>query len=681
MMTAEAMQRADINDAELVAESLDGNRDVFRLIVERYQTLISSLAYCATGNVSRSEDLAQETFVSAWKQLAELREPAKLRPWLCSIARFLISKEFRRQGREPNHAAESLEAVEEWVSPEPPPPDQVISEEEKAILWRSLERIPEIYREPLVLFYREHQSVEAVARDLGLSEDAVKQRLSRGRKLLQEQFLAFVAGALKQTSPGKAFTLGVIAALPLLATTAKAATVGTALAKHGSVAAKTTSSVAFLQAIANFVMGMISWLAAALPLGGYIGYKMAGDRQHSERARRSVATFWRIMGISMLLFFCLPPLLALLFKTVTGLFGAKVYYAMAGLLLNVCLPLFIFGVVPLALVLWIWRRRQRTVAERAFGGPISRQSPKSVTIWAALAMIVALAYLALFCWASSLMSARHFPKPRYVSTSEVQSFIANSQVRKFRFELFQSASGARRLSGDLLENGKMTPFVAPAENSTMALLAEKGISYETKIENREPPHFSMTRTGRWSNRLLTPFCCFILVAGAVTLLRGSHNRQSGPHSITDLGNERRVDKSFAALAACGMVALAVFRGVTTDWKVRTISAYQVPAVVAQHKNARFEVFEYLDGSRKLWISDLHTPDSIAPANESTLEELTRQDITYQTYAAGMVGLPGPSQSISVLWILALTAGAGSLFWWAVKSRPVSPSRIQGAGAI
>ena len=76
MMTTEAMQRADINDAELVAESLGGNRDAFRLIVERYQTLISSLAYCATGNVSRSEDLAQETFVSAWKQLAACRNNA-----------------------------------------------------------------------------------------------------------------------------------------------------------------------------------------------------------------------------------------------------------------------------------------------------------------------------------------------------------------------------------------------------------------------------------------------------------------------------------------------------------------------------------------------------------------------------------------------------------------------------
>jgi len=679
-MTAEAMQKADINDAELVAESLDGNQAAFRLIVERYQTLVSSLAYCATGNVSRSEDLAQETFVSAWKQLAELREPAKLRPWLCSIARSLISKEFRRQRREPDHAAESLEAVDEWVSPEPPPPDQVIGNEEKAILWRSLERIPEVYREPLVLFYREQQSIEAVAQDLGLSEDAVKQRLSRGRKLLQEQFLAFVAGALKQTSPGKAFTLGVIAALPLLTTTAKAATVGTALAQHGSVAAKTTTSVGFLQAIANFVMGMVCWVAAALPLGGYIGYKMGGDRQNSERARRSVATFWRIMGISMFLFFCLPPLVMILLAKVTRLSEAK-GLAVAVFWVNICLPIFIFGVVPLSLVIWIWQRRQPTVPEAAFGGPISCQSPKSVTIWAVLAMAVALVYLGLVCWISSLRSPMHFPKTRYVSTSEVQSLIANSQVRKFRFRLFQSASGARTLGGDLLENGKMSPFVAPAEDSTMALLAEKDISYETKIENRDSPHFSMTHAGWWSRRLLGPFCCFILVAGGVTLLRGSHNRQSAPHPITDLRNERRVDKAFAALAACGMVALAVFRGVTTDWKVRTISAYQVPAIVAQHKNARFEVFEYRDGSRKLWVSDLRTPDFIAPANESTLGVLTRQDITYQTYVAGMAGLPGPSQSISVLWILALTAGAGTLFLWAVKSRPVSPSRIQSPGTI
>ena len=228
------MSVAALNDAELVNESLTGNRDAFGQIVARYQSLVCSLAYSATGSLSQSEDLAQETFVTAWRQLRDLREPEKLRSWLCRIARNLTYDTVRKQGREPSHRAESLEEISESHSPEPLPAEQAISNEELAILWRSLEKIPEIYREPLVLFYREHQSIEAVAQNLELTEDAVKQRLTRGRKLLHEEVLVFVEGALEKTAPGKTFTLGVVVALPLLATTAKSATVGTTAAKGGT---------------------------------------------------------------------------------------------------------------------------------------------------------------------------------------------------------------------------------------------------------------------------------------------------------------------------------------------------------------------------------------------------------------------------------------------------------------
>src|SRR5271154_4320497 len=223
MMTTKIMSAAANNDAELVGESLSGNRDAFGQIVARYQSLVCSLAFSATGSLGQSEDLAQETFLAAWKQLAGFREPEKLRAWLCGIARNLINNSLRKQGREPSHRAESLEEVSEAHSPEPLPAEQAISNEESAILWRSLEKIPEIYREPIVLFYREHQSIEAVAQNLELSEDAVKQRLSRGRKLLHEQILAYVEGALEKTNPGKVFTLGVLAALPALTISAKAA--------------------------------------------------------------------------------------------------------------------------------------------------------------------------------------------------------------------------------------------------------------------------------------------------------------------------------------------------------------------------------------------------------------------------------------------------------------------------
>lgn len=682
-MKTEAMQKAEINDTALVAESLDGNRDAFRLIVERYQTLVSSLAYCATGDVSRSEDLAQETFVSAWKQLAELREPAKLRPWLCSIARSLISKDFRRQGREPDHAAESLEAVGEWVSPEPLPPDQVISEEEKAILWRSLERIPEIYREPLVLFYREQQSIEAVAQDLGLSEDAVKQRLSRGRKLLQEQFLAFVAGALKQTSPGKAFTLGVIAALPLLATTAKAATVGTALAQHSSVAAKTTTLGGFLQAISQSVMSMVYWMGPILPLGAYIGYKMGGDRQHGETARRSVATFWRIMGASMLLFVFLPFLLVL--ATSLGMSDTRIMAHFGNWHDHWMqwISVLIFGVGPLSLAIWVWQRRRRIVLETEGGTQIPRQAGKSVTVWVVLAMTGAFVYLAGFFWFSILISRVHLPKTQYLSTAEVQNLIANPKGRDVEFNLSQHRNGFRCLSGEVRENSRPVSilpaysFEAPAEDSTIALLAEKGVSYKTLVDNRD---LTLVNWAVWwlSSRALLclpAFCLFIVVAGAVFLLRRRDHEQFEPRPIAAARNERRADKAFAALAACGMVAVALLLGLTTDWKVRRVTADQVAGIIARHKNARFEIFEYWDGSRRLWISDLRTPDFVAPADESTLRLLTRQGVTYQTYLQGKTGGPRLSQSTSALSIIVLAAAAGTVLWWVMNGKHFATSRI------
>jgi len=259
MMTNQTMSPVVNNDTQLVEWSLTGDRDAFRQIVERYQSLVCSITYNATGSLTLSEDLAQETFVAAWKQLSELREPAHLRAWLCGIARFLVGKELRRQGHEPIHAAESLEAIHEPPSLEPSPAAQAVSREEEAILWRALERIPDAYREPLILFYREHQSVERVADELELSEDAVKQRLSRGRKLLHEEVIAFVEGTLTRTTPGPEFSGAVLAALPLVA--GSAATAGAGLGAKGTVAAKSGILLAFLAPFTSIFAGMTThWL-------------------------------------------------------------------------------------------------------------------------------------------------------------------------------------------------------------------------------------------------------------------------------------------------------------------------------------------------------------------------------------------------------------------------------------
>ncbi len=233
-----------VADTELVQASLAGNRDAFGSIVIRYQSLVCSLAYSATGSFDRSEDLAQQTFVTAWQRLSELREPAKLRAWLCGIARNLISNAQRRAGREPASLGEPFTEEHEVIAPEVSPSDQAVSREEQAILWRALQHIPENYREPLVLYYREQQSVRKVAEALELSEDTVKQRLARGRALLHEQVLALVEGTLARSKPGPGFTHGVLAAVPVMGsgTVAACATV-----THGAAGTMPAADYGFLR--------------------------------------------------------------------------------------------------------------------------------------------------------------------------------------------------------------------------------------------------------------------------------------------------------------------------------------------------------------------------------------------------------------------------------------------------
>jgi RNA polymerase sigma factor (sigma-70 family) len=259
MITHESVTTVEyIPDAELVARTLAGDRDAFNRIVSRYQILICSLAYSRIGHLGHSEDVAQETFITAWKRLRLLRQPEKLRAWLCGIAHNRAKQCLRHEGRLPLVDAEPLETASDMPAREALPSEQTISREEQAILWRSLEKIPELYREPLILFYREHRSIEHVAAELELSEDAVKQRLSRGRKLLQEGIEEFVEQTLRRTAPTPAFSSAVLAALPLTGGSATAVSVG-AVGK-GTLAAKSVFAAILLPFVGVFTGFGAQWL-------------------------------------------------------------------------------------------------------------------------------------------------------------------------------------------------------------------------------------------------------------------------------------------------------------------------------------------------------------------------------------------------------------------------------------
>lgn len=488
MTSVENIASAPSEDARLVGKCITGDREAFKGIVERYQSLICSLAYSATGSLTQSEDIAQETFIAAWKDLATLREPAKLRSWLCSIVRCLIAKHFRRQQHEPVHSAEPLDDISAVSARDLQPMEQTISREEEAILWRSLAQVPEIYREPLVLFYREHRSIEAVAVAMELTEDAVKQRLSRGRKLLHDQVLAFVEGTLERSNPGPAFTAAVLRALPLLAMSAKTATAGTVAAKVG----------ALLDSISRLLP-----IGALVSLGGWLGYKMGCDAAESSNSRReSVVRFWGIMLAGIVVFVLLP---VLFWIPLMRLFGGKENFLGV---MRVWLDV-MFGLVVLGFVIWIFQRRKSPARENVK----THTKGTGIFVWlVALATILSVSFLALGL--SDSNSGVHF-----IDQQAAQKLISQkSGVAEFF--VMQSKNGRRELWIEYPENGRVSKSIAPADKVTLDLLAQKGIQYPTYVEGRDWGIFG------WQGSVLVALCFFVAIAGTAVFLTLSFKKQS-----------------------------------------------------------------------------------------------------------------------------------------------------------
>jgi RNA polymerase sigma factor (sigma-70 family) len=272
---------AAASDEQLWRLSREGNPEAFGRIVERYQALVCSLAFSACGSLAASEDLAQETFIAAWNRLDDLREPGKLRGWLCGIVRHLAANVARRDLRR-GGAAASLTAVAEVPAPNADPAAEAVTREEEALLWRALAGIPDNYREPMVLFYREHQSIAEVAAGLDLSVDVVKQRLSRGRAMLREEMATLVESTLTRTRPNAAFTAGVLMALPLVSAPAASAAAATVGAVGGKAVAAATKG-----ALEGLGIGALIGPAIGLNVGLF-GAKAAASTARSEPERRCI---------------------------------------------------------------------------------------------------------------------------------------------------------------------------------------------------------------------------------------------------------------------------------------------------------------------------------------------------------------------------------------------------------
>jgi zinc protease len=300
MSTPAVTERA--SDSELWQLVRQGSAPAFESVVKRHQSLVCAVAYSYCGDLTLSEDIAQETFWAAWRERAALEQAGSLRSWLCGIARNL-GNNARRRALRAAEAAIPLEDVAEPSTPTRGPAEEAATREMESLVWQTLEQIPETYREALVLFYREQQSVAEVAAALELSEDAVKQRLSRGRGMLRERVAELVGETLRRSRPGRAFTVAVMTGLAALSAGTKTAVAGAGAAGTGAAlsgaAGPTLKAAAGLSGGAlGGALGMFGGLAGGW-LGTWIPAQLAPTKRERDYLLRTGRRMLLVSGLFM----------------------------------------------------------------------------------------------------------------------------------------------------------------------------------------------------------------------------------------------------------------------------------------------------------------------------------------------------------------------------------------------
>jgi RNA polymerase sigma-70 factor (ECF subfamily) len=162
----------DHTDAALVELCLAGRKDSYGELVERHKDRVFHLALRMTGDRDEATDLAQETFIRAYRKLGMYNSEYAFGSWLLSICANLGKNRLRSDAR--RRKAQEIHVELFPRTPEPPNP-------QRAALEAALPKIHENLRTPLVLKHVEGLSYEEIAQILKIGVSAAKMRVKRGR--------------------------------------------------------------------------------------------------------------------------------------------------------------------------------------------------------------------------------------------------------------------------------------------------------------------------------------------------------------------------------------------------------------------------------------------------------------------------------------------------------------------
>jgi RNA polymerase sigma-70 factor, ECF subfamily len=182
-----AAQVQALSDEDVVARVLSGEVELFEIIMRRYNQRLFRTVRAVAPNDGEAEDILQEAYVRAYRNLAQFEGRARFSTWLTRIA---LHEAFARQGRRRRFTSlddpeQQPMVIDQLKDAHPTPEDRATSSELRGVIGRAIERMPESLR--LVFMLREVEGLDTdeTAECLGISAANVKVRLHRGRALLR----------------------------------------------------------------------------------------------------------------------------------------------------------------------------------------------------------------------------------------------------------------------------------------------------------------------------------------------------------------------------------------------------------------------------------------------------------------------------------------------------------------
>lgn len=237
-----------------------GDREAFAALVNETRTVVSAIALAIVRDIDLSRDVAQDVFLAVWRDLGQLRDPHSFLPWLRQLTRHrayhVLRSKRRRDRRVEERDMDTLVGLA--IDSRPNASDTMLAEEERRLLTVVLDELPDDAREVVTLYYWEGESTAHVAALLGLTESAVRQRLSRARAKLRAELLDRYGAVTARSAPDAAFTTGVLMALTISAPASVSAATLTASTTTVSWAVKV------LAAAGGAVLGAAGGIAGVL---------------------------------------------------------------------------------------------------------------------------------------------------------------------------------------------------------------------------------------------------------------------------------------------------------------------------------------------------------------------------------------------------------------------------------